>query len=254
MAETGVGVSSGRFFNLGGFQMRFFARFILAFTLAVWFAGSSFAADLAVKAAPRALFGILASPCQPATVSTPLSCSGFYVGGGLAGQGSNADIVGSGLTGSVFAAGITPTVDAGYQYVQGNWLFGAEFDVGYSMGTGVNVNGIGNSFNGVRLTEDFKAGGNLDGMLGTQIPITIPAKLANSVLAPYVHVGTTQWQMPGNGFANGVISGAGLLFDISPRIFGDIRYTYTNFNSARAGGLKINDDNSVMALINFKIN
>jgi opacity protein-like surface antigen len=205
------------------------------------------AADLAVKALPIAY-----APCTLPTASTPLSCSGFYVGGGVAGAGSNADIIGSGINGSVFAGGITPTVDAGYQYVQGNWVFGAEFDAGYSFKTGADVNGVGNGFNGFRIEEDFKVGGNISGLLGTQSPITIPASLANSVLAPYVHVGAAQWQLPGS-WANGNISGAGLLFDISPRIFGDIRYTYTNFNGARAGGVTINNDQSIKVLINYKL-
>lgn len=200
-----------------------------------------------------------ASPCQVATAATatvpatPLSCSGAYFGAGLAGAGSNADIVGNGINGSVFAAGITPTLDVGYQYVQGNWLFGAELDVGYSVGTKAVVNGIGNGFNGIRLNEVFKVGGNLNGLLGNQAPITIPPQLANSILAPYVHVGTTQWQLSG-AWANGITSGAGVLFDISPRIFGDLRYTYTNFSAARSGGLTVNDDNSLLMTINFKLN
>jgi opacity protein-like surface antigen len=193
------------------------------------------------------------APCTVGTAATPLSCSGWFVGAGLSGNGSNADIIGNGINGSVFAGGMTPTIDAGYQYMQGNWIFGAEFDVGYSVGTGATVNGIGNGFNGFRLTEDFQVGGNLNGLLGNQAPISIPPQLANSVLGPYVHVGTTQWQLPG-AWANGVVSGAGVKFDISPRLFGDLRYTYTNFSSARAGGLTINDDNSLLVTINYKLN
>lgn len=212
-------------------------------------ATSALAADLPVKA-PKLAF---ADPCTVGSATTPLSCSGWYVGAGLAGQGSNADIIGGGINGSVFAGGITPTIDAGYLYAKGNWLFGAELDGGYAVGSKASVNGVGNSFNGLRLTEDFKVGGNLSGLLGTQTPITIPASLSNAVLGPYVHVGTTQWQLPG-AWANGVVSGAGVLFDIGPRLFGDLRYTYTNFSAARAGGLTINDDNSVMATISYKLN
>lgn len=218
---------------------------LLAVTL---FASPAIAADLPVKATP---YAALSSPCLLPTSSTPLSCSGFYVGAGLAGEGSNADIIGSGVTGSVFAGGITPTVDAGYLYAKGNWLFGAEVDVGYAVGTKTTINGVGNGFNGFRITEDFKAGGNLSALLGTQAPITIPPQLANAVIGPYVHVGTTQWQLPG-AWANGTVSGAGVLFDIGPHLFGDLRYTYTNFSSARAGGLVINDDNSVMATVGYK--
>lgn len=208
------------------------------------------AADLSVKAIP---FTSTSNPCTVATASTPLSCSGFYVGAGLAGQGSNADIIGSGINGSVFAGGITPTFDGGYQYVTGNWLFGGEVDTGYTVKSGVTANGLGNSFNGFRITETFKVGGNLSGIFGTSVPITIPAKLANSVLGLYGHVGVTQWQLPG-AWANGNTSGAGLLFDISPRLFGDIRYTYTNFNGAKAGGVTIDNDQSVLVMINYKLN
>lgn len=208
------------------------------------------AADLVTKAPVLAF----ANPCTVGTPSTPLSCSGFYIGGGLAGQGSNADIIGSGINGSVFAGGITPTIDAGYQYVTGNWLFGAELDTGYSVKTGATVNGVGNtSFNGFRVTETFKVGSNLAGLLGVQTPITVPASLSNAVLGLYAHVGATQWQLPG-AWAGGNTSGAGVLFDIGPRIFGDLRYTYTNFNGAKAGGVTIQNDQSILAMINFKLN
>jgi opacity protein-like surface antigen len=203
------------------------------------------AADLAVKAPVSG-----GTPCTVATATTPLSCSGFYVGGGLGGQGSNADIIGSGIVGSVFAGGITPTIDAGYQYMQGNWIFGAELDTGYSVGTGASINGVGGSFNGFRVTEDFQLGGNLNALF-TQPVITVPASLSQAVLGLYAHVGTSQWQLPG-AWANGIESGAGVKFDISTHWFGDIRYTYTNFSAARAGGLTINDDNSVLAMINYK--
>jgi hypothetical protein len=219
---------------------------------AVLIATSAMAADLtAVKAINKS--ASFTDPCTIASASTPLSCSGWYVGAGLAGQGSNANIVGNGLTGSVFAGGMTPTLDAGYLYAKGNAIFGVEFDAGYSIGTNAVVNGLGNSFNGFRITEDFQAGGNLSALLGSQVPITIPPSLANSVIGPYVHVGTAQWQLPG-AWANGIVSGAGVFFDIGPRLFGNFKYTYTNFSSARAGGLIINDDNSLMISINYKLN
>lgn len=225
-----------------------FKRHILAVVIAA-LSTQAFAADFVTKA-PALSF---ANPCTVASTATPLSCSGFYVGAGLSGQGSNADIIGSGINGSVFAGGIVPSVNVGYQYVQGNWLFGAEMDVGYAVGSNVSVNGSKSNLNGVRFTEFFKAGGNLAGLLGTQVPITVPAQLANSVLGLYVGVGSTQWQLPG-AWANGVVSGAGVLFDISPRMFGDLRYTYTNFDSARAGGLTVQNDQSLRIAINYKLN
>lgn len=209
------------------------------------------AADLAVNAINKAIF---ANPCTIATAATPLSCSGFYVGGGISGQGSNADIIGSGINGSVFAGGMVPSANVGYQYMQGNWIFGAELDVGYAVGSNLSLGAAGGGMNGFRITELVKVGGNLGALLGTQAPITIPPSLANSVLGPYVGIGSSQWQLPG-AWASGTTSAAGLLFDIGPRWFGDLRYSYTNFNSAKAGVLTtIQNDQSLRVSINYKLN
>jgi opacity protein-like surface antigen len=215
---------------------------------------TAFAADISTKAVPY----VPPNPCQIATATTPLSCSGFYVGGGIAGQGSNADILGGGLNGSVFAGGMVPTIDAGYLHAQGNWVFGFEFDAGYSVHTNASVGNaagtvsVGGNINGFRLTELIKVGGNLAALFGTQTPITVPASLSNAIISPYVAIGISQWQLPG-AWANGTVGGAGLLFDIGPQWIGDIRYSYTNFNSA-AAGLKttIQNDQSVMATISYK--
>ena len=227
-----------------------FKRATLA-AIAVLTTSAAMAGDLATKAPALA---VASNPCQVATASTPLSCSGFYVGAGLSGAGSNADIIGNGIAGSVFAGGVTPSFDAGYQYAAGNWLFGAEIDLGYRMSSGTSVNGVTSNVSGFRATELFKVGGNLSALLGSQQPITIPPSLANSVIAPYAAIGTTQWLLPGNKWASGVTSGAGLLFDIGPRVFGDLRYTYTNFNGAQAKGLSVQNDQSLMVAINFKLN
>lgn len=223
---------------------------VLAFLFAISIPAACFGADnlpvLPLKAVAYA-------PCQLATAATPLSCSGFYVGAGIAGEGSNANIIGNGINGSVFAGGMTPTIDAGYQYIQGNWMFGAELDAGYSVGTSAVANGVGNGFNGFRINEMFKVGGNLSGLLGTQAPITIPASLSNAILAPYAHVGAAQWELPG-AWAGGLASGAGVEFDFGPRIFGDLRYTYTNFNGAKAGGVTVQNDQSLLFMVNYKLN
>jgi opacity protein-like surface antigen len=218
---------------------------------------SAFAGDIASPAPTLpSLITKGFQPCQVATATTPLSCSGAYIGFGIAGQGSNADIIGSGINGSVFAGGITPSIDAGYQYVSGNWLFGAELDLGYSFNNSVQVNAVGGGFNGLRISEVFKVGGNAAALLGTQQPITIPPQLANAVLAPYGHLDTVQWQLgTGNAWASGLGSGAGVLFDFGPRIFGDLRYTYTNFNSAKTLiGTTIQNDQSLRFSVNYKLN
>lgn len=230
-----------------------FKRAILIAGALASLTAAAFAGDVAAPALTfKAPSYITGNPCTVANGSTPLSCSGLYGGAGLAGQGSNADIVGSGINGSVFAGGITPSIDFGYQYIQGNWLFGAEQAIGYSVNTNATANGAGNGFNGFRVNETFKVGGNLSALFGTQAPITIPPQLANSVLGLYAHVGAAQWQLPG-AWASGNTSGAGFLFDIGPKIFGDARYTYTNFNGAKAGGVTIQNDQSLRISINYKL-
>ena len=134
-------------------------------------------------------------------------------------------------------------VDVGYQYAQGNWIFAAEFDLGYAMGSAATVNGSGSNVNGLHTTELLKVGGNLSALFGTQTPITIPAQLSAAVISPYAAIGQAQWQLAGR-WANGTVSGAGVLFDIGTQWFGDLRYTYTDFSAAKAAGITVNNDRS----------
>jgi hypothetical protein len=207
-------------------------------------------ADIATKAS---VWPNNVAPCQVATATTPLSCSGFYAGVGIGGVGSNVDIIGNGINGSVFAGGATPVIDFGYQYVQGNWMFGAEAIVGYQTATSSTLNGVGGNVNGVRTFELVKAGGNLGALLGTQAPITIPPQLANALIMPYVTIGAAQHQLAG-AWANGLASGAGAGFDIGPRAWIDLKYLFTNYNSATSGALKLPNDNLVLVSFNYKLN
>lgn len=221
----------------------------LALAVALGAIAPATAADLTTKA--KAVPFLTGSPCTIATATTPLSCSGFYIGGGISGQGTNANIIGNGINGSVFAGGMVPTLDFGYQYAQGNWIFAAEFDLGYAMGSAANIGGSGSNVNGLHTTELLKIGGNLSALFGTQAPITIPPQLAAAVIAPYATIGQTQWQLAGR-WANGTVSGAGVLFDIGPQWFGDLRYTYTDFSAAKAAGITVNNDQALTVTFNRK--
>lgn len=213
----------------------------------------SYAADVNNPMNSYALKAPAATPCQVATANTPLSCSGWYVGAGLGGAGGNADIIGNGINGSVFAAGVTPVINAGYQYIQGNWLFGIDLTLGYDLGSNATVNGAGANANGFRSLVLFEVGGNANALLGNQTPITIPPLLANSILAPYAAIGT-QWHQLAGSFANGVASGAGAKFDIGPRSFLDFKYVYTNYNGAKSGGLTLNNENLLLVTYDYKLN
>lgn len=221
-------------------------RMILAAAAAL-LSTAAFAADFPVKT-PVAVIG---NGC------TPTSCSGIYVGGGIAGNGTNANIIGNGINNSVFAGGVLPSFDAGYQYAAGNWFFAGEFDAAAQLSSQV-ASMVGGSQNGALLMEIVKVGGNLNGLLGTQIPITIPAKLASALISPYVFVGAAQHslgKLPNSGaWATGTASGAGATFDINQNWFVDVRYTNIQYGASQNGSLGFDSQNLIGVSFNYKFN
>jgi len=214
-----------------------FKRSILIGVLMAASIASAFAQSLPVKAPP-------ANPC------TPTSCTGFYVGGGVSGNGSNLDIIGQGINGSVFAGGVIPDFHGGYIYKSGNWLYGAEAGLGYLMNSGVTVNGAGVNQNGLFSYQVARVGGDLGALFGTQTPITIPPQLANSLISGYVQIGTAEKQLPG-AWLSGMVSGAGAFFDIGPKSFINIDYKNVQLQGV-AGGVKPGPLNILSVGFNYK--
>lgn len=107
------------------------------------------AADMAVKAQPNIVgtFGGCA----------PQSCSGWYAGFGILGDGNNADVVGNGVNGSVFSTGGALKVQGGYQLWNGNWFAAIEGSVGYEFTTnataGIITKDGGSRFIGTELVK-----------------------------------------------------------------------------------------------------
>lgn len=194
---------------------------------------------------------ISSSPCVVGTTATPTSCSGWYVGAGIGGDGTNANIIGNGINGSVFGAGAMPFATGGYQYVQGNWTFGVDLKGGYQTSTQTTINGVGTNANGARFIEMFRAGGNVAALLGNQTPITVPPLLQNSLLTLYAEVGSAQRQLVGS-WANGVASGAGALFDVGPHSFLDLEYVNVQYNGAQTAGQTLNNENLILLSYKYK--
>lgn len=220
-------------------------KFLLATAATLAFASSAFAADLnsANAAIAKAISG---SAC------TPTSCSGWYVGGGLGGVGTNLDVIGNGLQGSAFAGGILPTVKFGYLYAQNNWLFGAEATLAYQASTSATANGSSGNQDGLLLTQGVKFGGNFAALLGqTSSPITIPPTLANAVINIYAQAGTAEHQISG-GFVTGEYGGAGVLFDVGPHSFVDIDYKNIQYGATKSGSASFNSENVITASFNYK--
>lgn len=222
------------------------AVIIGAVALLAMFAPAVNAADLTVKAAAPAssLFG---------SVCTPVSCSGFYVGGGLGGIGTNLDVIGNGLNGSAFAGGMLPTAKVGYLYAQNSWLFGVEATLAYQTETSVAVNGVTGNQSGLLLTQGFKFGGNFSQLLGGATPpVTIPPSLANAVINVYLQAGAAEHAVSGSAWASGAYSGAGVLFDTGPHSFVDIDYKNIQYGAASSGAVTFNSENVITASWNYK--
>ena len=203
------------------------------------------AADLVTKAVPS-LASSYSSPC------TPTSCSGFYIGGGIGGVGTNANVIGNGINVSIFAGGGSPFADIGYQYAVGNWFFGGELGAGDQVSTTASLAGaaVGNE-NGFFAYQIAKVGGNLNSLFGSQQPISIPPQLANALISPYVLVGSAEHQF-GKNWATGWASGAGATFDVSSHWFIDLKYMNVQYNSANSGGVSFSNENIIMTSFNYK--
>lgn len=179
------------------------------------------AADLPFKAPPALL------PLAP--ICTMTSCSGWYVGMGLSGNGGNADIIGNGINGSVFAAGGTIDVHGGYQLWNGSYFAAVELGIGNEFLPSQPLNTLG----GQSLVgyEKVKLGMGLSGLFNPvtapaaagQSPtaINIPASIASVLMSPYIQFGAQQ-----RAGISQWISGAGAEFLLASRWNLDIGYTY----------------------------
>lgn len=178
--------------------------------------------------------------------SCPPQCSGFYIGGAITGSGSNVDIVGQGLNGSVFADGGAPSFTAGYMYSNGTLYFGLRGDVGYQFGTNLAVNNLNGSQNGVLADQCMEVGGSLSGIFGSvpAVPITLPLP----IISPYGTVCGVEHGGIGNAWA----TGAGVKFDINQHWFTDVRYLYVDYGSATNGVVNTNAQNLITFSIDYR--
>src|SRR6266852_5887337 len=132
------------------------------------------AADLPVKATPY----LSATPCAAG------SCSGWYAGFGILGDGTNVDVIGNGINGSVFAAGGAIKVHGGYQFWNGNWFAAIEGGVGYEFTRASSsnlpiTNNFGSKFIG---TELIKLGYNF--FPSTQSAVVVPSQSPIPLVSP----------------------------------------------------------------------
>lgn len=174
-----------------------------------------YAADLLPLKAPAR---VVVADC------TQLDCTGWLIGANIIGTGSNLDILGSGINGSVFAGGGLVGIDGGYQLWNGKFFAGATASIDLD----ANMNGAANSGRYLAMGL-FQAGIGLSGIFsptpGTG-PVGIPNQIASALLSPYIEFGVAQ-RSRGTAW----VSGAGAEFGLSAAWL--LRLDYLHLNYAR---------------------
>jgi hypothetical protein len=161
---------------------------------------------------------------------TPQNCSGWYAGFGVLGDGSNADIIGNGINGSVFSTGGAIKIQGGYQLWSGAWFAAIDGGIGYEFTTNTSAslpvtNKGGSKFIG---TELVKLGYNFFPQSATAattpsqspIPLVVPANLLASS-TPYATFGGMQRR----GISEWV-NGVGVQTVIAAGWSSDVKYLY----------------------------
>lgn len=199
-------------------------RVLLPFLALAALTGAAAAADLKVP---------LKAPVKPTPVACSLTqCNVWFIGVGIYGAGSNIDIIGQGISNSVFANGglVMPTV--GGQVWYNNMFLGAENMAGWAFGAPSSINGAATTMQGGLDVFWMEAGGSLGTLFGSgSQPVAINSALATDLISLYVGTG------PAQPFGNSSLgtksfwtTGAGARYLIptpSPLLL-DVKYVFGN--------------------------
>lgn len=214
--------------------------------IAILVPGSARAADQNLPPA-KAVRAIAPVAC---TITT---CSGWYVGGHIEGVGSNADILGSGINGSIFANGAGLGGHFGYQVWNGNFFFGGDVGAtGYTGGTSIiataaNINPT--------WSADYlaKVGYGLQGLFNSgptnAPPANIIQQLNANVISPYFIVGGRT-----RNFGTGLVTGGGMEYAIGGPWVAFAEYLHVNYEQTVTSGVapvSIGTENVVRAGVNY---
>ena len=198
-------------------------RILLATTMFIGAQGLACAADLP----PLITKGAVAAPC------TVTACTGFYVGGDIAGAGLNLDVLGSVLASTAPGTtnGASFGVMAGYQYWNSGIFAGVQGFANYSFSTP----GVLGSSNRFLTGELFQVGGNLGMLFNTGVGSTTPTQgpitlnIPNlSLVSPFGVVGAVQ-----RSSKNGLATGAGAEFIAGPGLNVIVQYLHVNYNAGQ---------------------
>ena len=157
-------------------------------------------APLAVHAADFPVKSGIMSVSPPSVGCVPQSCSGWYAGFGILGDGSNQEVEAGGIDGRVFSTGGALKLQGGYQLWNGQWFAAIEAGVGYEFTTNASGAAIVPRSNSRFIgTELVKLGYNFFPSTAASTPVagqspvalTVPANLLASS-TPYLTMGGMQ--------------------------------------------------------------
>jgi hypothetical protein len=187
-------------------------------------------------------------------VCTTANCTGIYVGGHIEGLGSNADIIGSGINGSIFNGGAGLGAHVGYQLWNGQFFAAGELGGTYDTGSSTVIGNLADvkpySFEylakfGYGLNNFFNSGPATP----SQGPVAIFQNLNAALISPYAIVGGRT-----RNFGTGLVSGAGVEYTLGGGWNAYAEYLHVNYNQTVNGAapVSIGTENVVRAGINRK--
>lgn len=209
---------------------------------------------MAQTPAPKPVFVTKAPVARAApapVVCTLNQCSVWFVGPSIAGMGNNIDIIGQGISNSVFSNGGMVAGSVGGQFWNNGIFLGAENMAGWAFGAPSSVNGVGTNLSGGLDILWFEAGGSLGDLFGSgATPVPINTALAADLISLYFGTGPAQ---PFGSSSLGTkafwTTGAGaryLIPNASRPLLLDIKYVFGN--NTNNTGLTTNKNMNLVAV------
>lgn len=178
---------------------------------------------------------------------TQAMCTGPEISFHISGEGSNADILGSGLNGSIFNQGIGLGGGGGYQFWNGNFLLGLELTGTYYAGSNAGLNSTVAALGGNPQNYNWAidavgiAGYGLNGLFnappaGASGPINPIQALNGAMITPGFMAGE---RIRAHGL-NGFLAGALVEYTLGGHSALRIDYRHVTYDKGvDAGGLPI---------------
>jgi hypothetical protein len=198
---------------------------ILLATVAVLAITPALAADLPPMSTKAPAMAV--APC------TVMACSGFYLGGDITAAGTDLAVLSNGLNTVITSTGASFGLIGGYQYWNGNLFAAVEVFANYAQNP-PQFEGMGVQSH-LLTGELVKVGGNLGGLFGANQAGTTPTQGPISInipgwtmISPFVVAGDVQ-----RGHLNGVATGIGTEFIVSPGWNALVQYLHANYNGGQ---------------------